>query len=95
MEKLELRVLKAESQLYDVPEEEKRQTRRKIMKELNRNKPSKLTTTEYFTAGHDVVTSLYDENIEKLNPGMERVSFFFCGVGDARNMLQTLITIFA
>lgn len=51
------------------------------------------TTTEYFTVGHDVVKSLSDKNIEELNPGLERVSFFFGGVGDARNILQTFITI--
>lgn len=39
------------------------------------------TTTEYFTVGYDFVKSVFDKNIEELNPGLERMSFFFGGAG--------------
>lgn len=84
---------KAELHSPTTSEDEQRTTRRKILQEFKRYKASMFTTTEYYTVDHDLVMSMFDKTIEGLNPGLEWVLFFFGGVGDARNVLQTFITI--
>lgn len=54
-----------------------------------------LVAAEYFTVGHDAVTSLFgtDDIFERMTPEAESVSFFLGGVGDARNALQTMCVL--
>jgi len=52
------------------------------------------TTTDYFTVGHDIVTSPFEGDMfQKFAPDATDISFFFGRVGDARNFLQTLAVI--
>lgn len=46
---------------------------------------------EYFVTGHDNPESLYD--IDLANVEQEKVSLFFAGVGDARNVHMTFINL--
>ena len=51
-------------------------------------------TTEYFTVGHDVVTSLFEKGIfEMFSPEATSVNLFLGGIGDARNVLQTICVL--
>ncbi|KAF4632283.1 hypothetical protein G7Y89_g5844 [Cudoniella acicularis] len=92
--KLEQRIGKATIHDYHVSDADQRMRRLELLKELQRYRPSMFTTTEYFTVGHDVVTSLFDGDIlNESKLGLESVSFFFGGAGDARNVLQTIIDV--
>ena len=54
------------------------------------------TTTEYFTVGHDVVSSLFEPDVCAKyvgEPGKKFMSFFLAGLGDDRRLLQTLNVI--
>lgn len=94
VQKLQQRIAKAKVHTHEASEEDQRQRRVKLLKTLQRYRPSMFTTTEYFTVGHDTVTSLFnDEFFEKFDPDVERIAFFLGGVGDARNMLQTICVI--
>ncbi len=51
-------------------------------------------TTEYFTVGHDFVTSIFEPDyFQAFAPDARQVSFFLGGVGDASTMLQTVAVI--
>ncbi|KAE8445338.1 hypothetical protein EG329_013460 [Mollisiaceae sp. DMI_Dod_QoI] len=95
IQKLNQRIEKATVHVYEVSEGEKRQVRHTLLGAVPRYRPSMLGASEYFTVGHDVVTSLFGDDgiFEKYSPQSKTVSFFFGGVGDARNMYQTISVI--
>jgi hypothetical protein len=93
-EKLEARISKAEIHYFKSTAAKKKEAREKILAGLPRYKPSMFTTTEYFTVGHDIVTSIFEhDHFQRFSPDAEQVSFFLGGVGDARTMLQTVAVI--
>ncbi|KAK8085415.1 hypothetical protein PG997_006686 [Apiospora hydei] len=60
---------------------------------LPRYKPQMNDETEYFCVGHDTPESqLAGDLIRNLKPD-EPASILFCGIGDARNMFQTIIEL--
>jgi hypothetical protein len=94
LEKLQARILKAEIHSSKSTAAEKREARKRILAELPRYKPSMFTTTEYFTVGHDVATSIFEaDHFEAFAKEAKEVSFFLGGVGDARTVLQTVTII--
>jgi predicted transposase YbfD/YdcC len=95
VQKLNQRVEKAKIHAYEAPEEERRQQRLKISRNLPRYRPSMFVTTEYFNVGHDVASTLFGDDgiFERFSAKSKKVSFFFGGVGDARNAFQTLSVI--
>lgn len=79
---------------YKASGEDKLQGRKRLLKDIPRYRPSTFNAPENFSVGHDTVTSLFEPiTIETFKPDLKEVSFFFGGVGDARNVLQTLIDI--
>ncbi|TGO68988.1 hypothetical protein BOTNAR_0017g00340 [Botryotinia narcissicola] len=78
-------------------DQQKFDRRLKISMSLPRYHASLVTTTEYFTVGHDVPESLSYELMQKLRrDGKDRtLSFFFGGIGDARNLYTTMIDLHA
>ena len=94
VQKLQQRIAKAKAHIQEASKEDQCQSRVKLLKTLGRYRPSMFTTNEYFTVGHDIVTSLFnDECFERFDPDVEKISFFLGGVGDARNLLQTFCVI--
>ena len=94
VQKLENRVAKARVHVDTATDTTQLQTRKGLLEEIPRYKPSTFTTTEYFSVGHDLATSLFDPvTISTYRPDLKSISFFFGGAGDARNVLQTLIDI--
>ncbi|KAH6667869.1 hypothetical protein B0J14DRAFT_173776 [Halenospora varia] len=93
VKKLNARIEKAQSCIADFGDEEKQKRRNWLMgrEGVARCRPSMFQTSEYFTVGHDIATSLFDPDV--LDPESESVAFFFGGVGDGRNVLQTFIDI--
>lgn len=45
---------------------------------------------DYFSVGHDVPESQYSKALQKTTKDAEAISFLFCGIGDARNLFQTI-----
>jgi hypothetical protein len=94
IEKLKQRMAKAKIHNNDVSEADQRQRRQEVIMNLPRYRPSMFSTTEYYSVGHDVVTSLYvNDTFEKFSPDSESISLFVGGVGDARNALQTITVL--
>ncbi|CZR68941.1 uncharacterized protein PAC_18842 [Phialocephala subalpina] len=94
-QKLNQRLEKAATHTPKVSEDDKRRRRSELLRTLPRYRPSMLESTEYFTVGHDVVTSLFNHvgMFDQYSSEAETVSFFLGGVGDARNVFQTLSLI--
>ncbi len=94
MQKLEQRISRAKVNINSVPEDEQKEKRLLILKRIAKYRPSMFVTTEYFTVGHDQVTSLFEGMFfESFVPKQKEIGFFFAGVGDGRNLLQTLEVI--
>jgi hypothetical protein len=94
IEKLKQRMAKAKIHNNNVSEADQRQRRQEVIMNLPRYRPSMFSTTEYYSVGHDVVTSLYvNDTFEKFSPDSESISLFVGGVGDARNALQTITVL--
>lgn len=95
VQKLKQRVQKAKAHECQSLQGEQRQRRLQIIDDLPRYRPSMFIAAEYFTVGHDVVTSLFGTNnlFEKMSPELKNVSFFLGGVGDSRNALQTMCAL--
>lgn len=67
-----------------------REALRETLLQLPRYKPHLTGEADYFSVGHDVPESQYGETLQKTTKDAEVVSFLFCGIGDARNMFQTM-----
>lgn len=67
-----------------------REALRETLLQLPRYKPHLTSEADYFSVGHDVPESQYGETLQKTMKDAEVVSFLFCGIGDARNMFQTM-----
>lgn len=63
---------------------------RETLLQLPRYKPHLTGEADYFSVGHDVPESQYGKSLQKTTKEAKVVSFLFCGIGDARNMFQTL-----
>ena len=89
---LQQRLEKAAMHSSATPEDERNRRRRELLEKLPRYRASMFVTTEYFTVGHDLAISLFGDDgiFEQYSAKSETVSFFLGGVGDARNVLQTL-----
>ena len=69
----------------------KRQAMSKIVTQLPRYMPTLISGCEYFTVGHD--TAEAQVNREMVTESSEPLSFFFGGIGDARHLFATIITL--
>lgn len=93
-EKLNARIAKAESHAFTTSAQEKKGAIIKILAEVPRYKPSMFVTSEYFTVGHDTVTSVFEPHMfAAFAPDATEIAFFLGGVGDARIVLQTMTVI--
>ncbi|KAK8115740.1 hypothetical protein PG984_012242 [Apiospora sp. TS-2023a] len=64
---------------------------RLIFRKLPKYKPQMIDEPDYFCVGHDTPESqLPGDLIRRLKPD-EPASVLFCGIGDARNMFQTIL----
>jgi len=54
---------------------------------------NRINTSEYYAIGHDTPESLFDETLG--SSPRHRISFLFGGIGDARNLFQSIIEIAA
>lgn len=68
----------------------RKESLREALLQLPRYKPHLTGEADYFSVGHDVPESQYGETLQKTTEKAKVVSFLFCGVGDARNMFQTM-----
>ncbi|KAI1388457.1 uncharacterized protein F4822DRAFT_429081 [Hypoxylon trugodes] len=59
--------------------------------QMPRLRPSLVDLPEYFGVGDDEAESQYTAELEKSTSGESVLSLMFCGVGDARNLFQTLV----
>lgn len=48
---------------------------------------------EYFTFGHDTPESMWEFHDELLHTDRRKISFLFAGIGDARNLHRTILSI--
>ncbi|TGO17142.1 hypothetical protein BTUL_0020g00270 [Botrytis tulipae] len=93
VEKLQQRIKRAEIHSFESSELKQLQARLQILDTLPRYRPTFATAKEYFCVGNDKPASLFDHTIDKNEPVSSDVSFLFGGIGDARNLLQTIIGI--
>ena len=78
--KLEARISKAEIHYFKSTAAKKKEAREKIMAGLPIYKPSMFTTTEYFTVGNDVVTSIFEPDcFQVYSPDGSRLRFSLVG----------------
>ena len=49
--------------------------------------------TEYYAIGHDMAEPLFDDRLQKSCSSQDSVALMFCGSGDARHVITTLITM--
>ena len=47
--------------------------------------------TEYYAIGHDMAESLFDDRLQKSRSSQDSVALMFCGSGDARHVITTLV----
>ncbi|GAB1317037.1 Tetratricopeptide [Madurella fahalii] len=47
--------------------------------------------TEYYAIGHDMAETLFDDPLQKSCSSQDSVALMFCGSGDARHVLNTLV----
>ena len=69
----------------------KRQAMSKIVIQLPRYMPTLISGCEYYTIGHDNAEA--QVNHKMMTESSEPLSFFFGGIGDARHLFATLITL--
>ncbi|KAF7949020.1 hypothetical protein EAE96_008196 [Botrytis aclada] len=93
VEKIQQRIKRAELHSFESSELKQLQARLRILETLPRYRPTFATAKEYCSTGNDKPASLFDHTICKNEPVSSDVSFLFGGVGDARNLLQTIIGI--
>ncbi|KAF7937391.1 uncharacterized protein EAE98_001705 [Botrytis deweyae] len=65
----------------------------KFQQRIKRAEIHSATAKEYCRVGNDKPASLFHHTIDKNEPVSSDVSFLFGGIGDARNLLQTIIGI--
>ncbi|KXS97941.1 hypothetical protein AC578_3388 [Pseudocercospora eumusae] len=63
----------------------------RLILEHPRYKPMIRTVPEYYSVGHDMPESLYTSDLQ--NTGRKKISLMFGGIGDARNLHCTLLSI--
>ena len=69
----------------------KREAMSKIVIQLPRYMPTLISGCEYYTIGHDEAEA--QVNREMMAESSEPLSFFFGGIGDARHLFATIITL--
>ena len=69
----------------------KRQAMSKIVMQLPRYMPTLISGCEYYTIGHDDAEA--QVNRKMMTESSEPLSFFFGGIGDARHLFATIITL--
>ncbi|KAK4444817.1 hypothetical protein QBC34DRAFT_442177 [Podospora aff. communis PSN243] len=47
--------------------------------------------TKYYAIGHDTADNLFDDRLQKSSSAQDSVALMFCGSGDARHVLTTLV----
>ncbi|KAK7711434.1 hypothetical protein SLS64_005458 [Diaporthe eres] len=63
---------------------------RETLLQLPRYRPHLTGEADYFSVGHDLPESQYGKTLQQTTKEAKVVSFLFCGIGDARNMFQTM-----
>ncbi|KAF7903648.1 uncharacterized protein EAF01_006697 [Botrytis porri] len=88
--KLAQRMERSIEHIPKASDEQKLRSRLKISVSLPRYRASLVTTTEYFTVGHDIPEGIFHDLIQKPRRDEKdrTLSFFFGGIGDARNYMQ-------
>ncbi|KAI9717305.1 MAG: hypothetical protein M1812_004832 [Candelaria pacifica] len=69
--------------------------RARIINELPRYRPTINAVDEYFSIGHDTISTEDGDDIPPSSSAESQSSFFFGGVGDARHLYATMIRILA
>ncbi|KAI1766876.1 hypothetical protein GGR53DRAFT_528115 [Hypoxylon sp. FL1150] len=64
---------------------------RELLLQLPRTRPSIANTLDYFPTGNDNAESVYTRELAKSASNDPVLSLMFCGIGDARNLFQTVI----
>ncbi|EGG07380.1 uncharacterized protein MELLADRAFT_85814 [Melampsora larici-populina 98AG31] len=90
-QKLLTRLTKAKRYQSEPDDSIPKQSLRDTTLYLPRYRPSLTNDRAYYPIGHDDPESLYRPALERTTKDAKVVSFMFCGVGDARNMLQTIL----
>lgn len=60
---------------------------------LTRSSHGRKPFGEYSVVGHDTAASIFDPALEKDNSKTNPISFLFCGIGDARHLMRTIIDV--
>ncbi|EGG03113.1 uncharacterized protein MELLADRAFT_65872 [Melampsora larici-populina 98AG31] len=69
-----------------------KETLRKTLLRLPRYRPHLTEEKSYYPSGHDIPEPQYGPTLRRTTKDAPVVSFMFCGIGDARNMLQTIMS---
>lgn len=93
-QKLLTRLTKAKRYHTDPDESIAKETLRKATLRLPRYRPFLTNERSYFACGHDIPESQYGSTLQETTKDADVVSIMFCGIGDARNMLQTMVHYF-
>ncbi|KAJ8067787.1 hypothetical protein OCU04_003385 [Sclerotinia nivalis] len=94
--KLAQRVQRSIEHIPQVSEQEKLKRRLKISASLPRYRASMYTTMDYFTVGHDIAESVFNDLPQNFPREDDKtMSFFLGGIGDARHFYATMIDLHA
>lgn len=89
-QKLRVRLTKVERYLSEPDEYISQASLQNAILQLPRYRPHMNADRGYFPVGHDVPESQYTQTLRRTTKDAAFVSFLFCGIGDARNMLETM-----
>lgn len=91
-QKLLTRLTKARRYHFGNDDSIDRDLLRNSLLRLPRYRPHLSNERSYYACGHDVPESQYGRALRATTKDAPVVSFMFCGIGDARNMLQTMMS---
>jgi len=72
-------------------EEDARAHRMLMLDRLPRLMTNLENLTEYYAIGHDMADTLFDDRLQQSCSSQDSVALMFCGSGDARHVLNTLL----
>ncbi|EGG07424.1 uncharacterized protein MELLADRAFT_85823 [Melampsora larici-populina 98AG31] len=89
--KLLTRLTKARRYHTDPDDSSAKESLRDAIFRLPRYRPYLAHERNYYPVGHDIPEPLYCPTLRRTTKGAQVVSFMFCGIGDARNMVHTIL----
>ncbi|EGG03114.1 uncharacterized protein MELLADRAFT_117429 [Melampsora larici-populina 98AG31] len=90
-QKLLTRLTKAKRYHCEPDDSIAKESLRKTVFRLPRYRPHLTNEKSYYPSGHDVPEPQYGPTLRRTTKNAPVVSLMFCGIGDARNMLQTIL----